>query len=200
LNRYVSLKITLARQPQNTSREVSLYISHLQNSCPGLVALYDIIKIKGPNGEHDGLIFELMGPDLITILKTRPEFQIGEPWERRFTTSFAKKALLGTVQAIHGLHERGIIHGDLHTGNILSCIEPVEVTPKTERELKQSESDARPLRRKDGKRDLWAPSYLLEPRPLNDYFSYDLDPLMKLADLGGGKLSTLEQQRSSISI
>ncbi|KAL5590979.1 hypothetical protein FOBRF1_014536 [Fusarium oxysporum] len=185
LTRYVSLKITIATQPQTTSREVSLYKYHLQNSCPGFVTLYDIIKITGPNGEHDGLVFETMGPDLTTLLRMRLEFQIGKPWERRFTRSFARKALLNTIQGLHGLHERGIIHCDLHCGNILACIEPIEATRNTEQRLKQSESDARPLKRKDGKKDLWAPLYLLEPRPLSDYFSYGLDPLVKLADLGG---------------
>ncbi|EWZ29539.1 CMGC/SRPK protein kinase [Fusarium oxysporum Fo47] len=157
LTRYVSLKITLATQPQTTSRDVSLYKSHLRNSCPGLVTLYDIIKITGLNGAHDGLVFETMGPDLTALLRFRPEFQIGKPWERRFTKYFARRALLNTVQALHSLHERGIIHCDLHCGNILACIEPIEATRNTELRLKQSESDARPLKRKDGKKDLWAP-------------------------------------------
>ncbi|RKK44633.1 hypothetical protein BFJ67_g9066 [Fusarium oxysporum f. sp. cepae] len=135
LARYVSLKITLATQPQTTSREVSLYKSYLQNSCPGLVTLYDIIKITGPNGEHDGLVFETMGPDLTTLLRMRQEFQLGKPWERRFTKSFARKALLNTIQALHRLHERGIIHCDLHYGNILACIEPIEATRNTELRL-----------------------------------------------------------------
>ncbi|KAG5815098.1 hypothetical protein H9Q74_009136 [Fusarium xylarioides] len=130
VNRYVSLKITLATQPNNTSKEVSLYRSHLQDESPYLIVLHETIKITGPNGEHDGLVFETMGPNLTTLLKIRSEFQI-------------------------------------------------------EMNLKQSESDAQPLTRKDGKNDLWAPSYLLEPRPLNDYFSYGLHPIVKLGDLGG---------------
>ncbi|KAF5707131.1 CMGC SRPK kinase [Fusarium globosum] len=185
LARYVSLKITVATQPQTTSREASLYQSQLQNGSSGLVDLYDTVKITGPNGEHEGLVFEPMGPDLTTLLRIRPEFQIGKPWERRFTKSFAKKALFNTIHALHSLHQRGIIHCDLHTGNILACIEPIEVTPNTEQRLKQSETDVQPLKRKDGKKDLWAPLYLLEPRPLSDYFSHALNPLVKLADLGG---------------
>ncbi|KAF4339008.1 CMGC SRPK kinase [Fusarium beomiforme] len=185
LSLYVSLKIIVADQPKNKGKEVSLYKSHLQHGCTGVVALHDVTKITGPNGKHDGLVLEIMGPDLNAFLDKRPEFQIGEPWERRFTKSFAKKATMDTLQALHSLHEHGIIHGDLHFGNILTCIKKVQVTPEIESKLKQSETDARPLKRKDGKEDLWAPSYLLEPRPLIDYFSYDLDPLVKLADLGG---------------
>ncbi|SCN84092.1 SKY1-Protein serine kinase [Fusarium fujikuroi] len=185
MNRYVSLKITLATQQNDTSKEVSLYRSHLKDESPFLVALHDTIKITGPNGEHDGLVFETMGPNLTTLLKIRPEFQIGEPWERSFTKSFAKDALRDTIQALHFLHEHGVIHGDLHPGNILTCVEQLKATPDTEINLKQSDSDAQPLIRKDGKKDLWAPSYLLEPRPLSDYFTYDLHPLVKLSDLGG---------------
>ncbi|KAF5643036.1 CMGC SRPK kinase [Fusarium tjaetaba] len=185
MNRYVSLKITLTTQNSDTSKEASLYRSHLQDESPFLVVLHDTIKIKGPNGEHDGLVFETMGPNLTILLKIRPEFQFGEPWDRRFTNSFAKHALRDIIQALHFLHEHGVIHGDLHPGNILTCIEQLKVTPETEANLKQSESDAEPLKRKDGKKDLWAPSYLLEPRPLNDHFSYDLHPLVKLSDLGG---------------
>ncbi|KAF5649672.1 CMGC SRPK kinase [Fusarium sp. NRRL 52700] len=185
INRYVSLKITLASQKDDTSKEVSIYRSHIKDESPVLVVLHDTIKIQGPNGEHNGLVFETMGPNLTTLLKIRPEFQIGEPWERRFTKSFASDVLQDTIQALHFLHEHGVIHGDLHPGNILACVEQLEVTPSTEISLKQSESDAQPLIRKDGKKDLWAPSYLLQPRPLNDYFSYGLHPLVKLSDLGG---------------
>lgn len=193
LNRYVSLKITLATHTKTMIKEVSLYQSHLPAESPFLVALHDMIKIIGPNGEHYCLVFETMGPILTTFLKIRPEFQIDEPWERRFTKSFAKKALWDTLQALHFLHEHSVIHGDIHPGNILICVEQLQVTPDTEISLKQSEGDAQPLKRRDGKKDLGAPAYLLEPRPLDDYVSYDLGPLVKLADLGGGKFSTLKR-------
>ncbi|EXK28522.1 hypothetical protein FOMG_14993 [Fusarium oxysporum f. sp. melonis 26406] len=144
-----------------------------------------MIKIMGPNGEHYCLVFETMGPNLTTFLKIRLEFQIGEPWERRFTKSFAKKALWDTLQALHFFYEHSVTHGDLHPDSILTYVEQLQVTPDTEISLKQSEGDAQPLKRRDGKKDLWPPAYLLEPRPLDDYVSYDLDPLVKLADLGG---------------
>ncbi|KAF5027023.1 hypothetical protein F66182_899 [Fusarium sp. NRRL 66182] len=185
INRYVSLKITLADQTHDLSKEVKLYRSHLEPGCKYLISLFNVIEIGGPNGKHNGLVFEVMGPNLTALLQQRPEFQIGQPWERRFTKSFTKKALLDTVHALHFLHERGVVHGDLHMGNILSCIDQLQVTSESESELQQPLSDARPLKRRDGKDDLWAPSYLLEPRPLDNYFSYNAQPLVKLADLGG---------------
>ncbi len=187
LDRYVSLKITLASQSKDFGKEATLYQSHLRPGSEHLVALYDVIKITGPNGEHDGLVFETMGPDLTTLLWNRREFQIGQPWERRFTRGFAKRALLDTIRALDFLHERGVVHGDMHPGNILTCIGQLKTDPTLESVLQQPASDGRPLKRRDSKKDLWAPSYLLEPLPLDNYFSYDRDPLVKLADLGSGR-------------
>ncbi|KAM0242289.1 hypothetical protein ACHAP5_007229 [Fusarium lateritium] len=180
-DRHVTLKITLARKSDSVSREVNIYQSCLRPGCEYLVALHDVIRIVGPNGEHDGLVFETMGANLNTFLQKRPEFQIGDPWERRFTIEFTKRALLDVTRALDFVHNRGVVHGDLHLDNILTCIE----TPHSKEELQQQVSDARPLKRRDGREDLWAPSYLLEPKPLTDRFSYELRPLVKLADLGG---------------
>ncbi|KAF5658566.1 CMGC SRPK kinase [Fusarium heterosporum] len=189
-DRYVSLKITLARQGDTSSKEVTLYKSCIGLRYQQLVSLLDVISITGPNGQHDGLVFETMGADLNIFLQKRPEFQIGDPWERRFTKGFAKRALLDIIQALNFLHGYGIVHGDIHLGNILTCIRTPDVTAESESDLRQQLSDTRPLKRLDGKGDLWAPSYLLEPQPLHDYFSYELQPLVKLADLGGGYLLT----------
>ncbi|KAJ3544981.1 hypothetical protein NM208_g2747 [Fusarium decemcellulare] len=185
LDRYVSLKITVAVESGNVSKEVTLYRSRLQPGSTYLVTLYDAVREMGPNGEHDGLIFETMGPNLATLLQKWPDFQIGQPWERRFTKEFAKRSLLDTIRTLHFLHERGVVHGDVHLGNILTCIRQPKASPASESELQQPTSDAQPLKRRDGKKDLWAPSYLLEGRPMEYSVSYDLDPLVKLADLGG---------------
>ena len=183
-DQYVSLKIIVA---DCGGKEVFSYRSHLSDGCAYLVRLHDAFTIIGPNGKHDGLVLEVMGPNLSELLHKRPEFQVGEPWERRFTTAFAKRALLDTLKALDFLHQRDVVHGDLHFGNILTCIGQLKVSPETESKLQQSVSEGHPLVRKDGKRDLWAPSHLLEPRPLHEYFSDELQPLVKLADLGGGK-------------
>jgi len=52
--------------------------------------------------------------------------------------------------------------------------------------LQQPASDGHALKRKDGKKDHWAPAYLLEPLPLDDCFSYGSNPRVKIADLGAG--------------
>ncbi|KAH7184530.1 kinase-like domain-containing protein [Fusarium flagelliforme] len=185
LDRYVSLKITVARTEDRGGKELFFCRSYLSGGCAYIVRLHDAFTIAGPNGKHDALVLEVMGPNLSELLRKRPEFQVGEPWERRFTTAFAKRALLDTLKALDFLHERDMVHGDLHFGNIRTCIGQLKVSAETESKLQQSIGEGQPLERKDGKRDLWAPLYLLEPRPLDENFSYEIEPLVKLADLGG---------------
>lgn len=184
---YVSLKITLADLDKDIEQEVALYQSRLRPRSQYLVALCDFFKIKGPNGEHGCFVFDPMGPDLTSLLKRYPEFQIGEPWERRFSKQFAKEALLDIVRALDFLHSHGVVHGDVHLGNILSNIRHLDVNITSKKMLQQPVGDGRSLRRLDGKADLWAPSYLLEPSPLYAHFSFDIDPLVVVTDLGAGK-------------
>jgi len=73
-----------------------------------------------------------------------------------------------------------VVHGDLHFGNILTCVGQLKVLPGTESKLQQSVDEGQHLERKDGKRDLWAPSYRLEPRPLDEDFFYEPEPLVNL--------------------
>ena len=186
-NYYVSLKITVTGTEDVDGKEVFFYRSYLLAGCASLVRLHDAFTITGPNGKHDGLVLDTLGPNLSELLRKRPEFQVCEPWERRFTTAFAKRAFLDTLKALDLRHQRDVVHGDLHFGNVLTCIGQLKVSPETERKLQQSVSEGKPLVRKDGKKDLWAPSYLLEPRPLHEYFSDELQPFVKLAGLGGGK-------------
>jgi hypothetical protein len=68
------------------------------------------------------MVFVTMGPNLTTFLQKRPEFQIGEPWEQRFTKT-AKPALSDTLQTLHLFHKWDAVYRDLHLGNIHMRIE-----------------------------------------------------------------------------
>jgi non-specific serine/threonine protein kinase len=56
--------------------------------------------------------------------------------------------------------------------------------------LEQPAAEGVPLQRRDGKVDLWAPSYLLPPAPLDHLvpFDFGIDPVVKIADLGAAFL------------
>jgi serine/threonine protein kinase len=63
---------------------------------------------------------EVLGPNLDSLLKHHPGFQIGEPWEHRFPKHFAKRVLRDTLLGLDFPHSHGVVHGDLHPGNILA--------------------------------------------------------------------------------
>jgi hypothetical protein len=79
-----------------------------------------------------------------------------------------------------------LAHGDLHRGNILANIRPLgnPLTDPTAEQTLQLPRQGHALQRRDGKPDLWAPSYLTQAAPLHDQVSFELDPVVKLADLG----------------
>ena len=128
-----------------------------------------------------------MGPNVNTMLRLSPQCRIGEDWERRFPTQWTRRILRDALLGLRFLHSEGIVHGDFHLGNILFTIKLSCLTPDHIEGLIQYPDAHNMLRRRDGKIDLWAPKYLLEPKSLYNYTSLDLDPLVKVSDLGGGK-------------
>ncbi|KAJ4412065.1 hypothetical protein N0V82_008865 [Gnomoniopsis sp. IMI 355080] len=96
-----------------------------------------------------------------------------------------KRILRNVLHGLQYLHSYGIVHGDIHMGNILVTIRPLECDAGTIADLKQRPEDGEPLKRRDGKQDLWAPPYQLVPAGLLEYNSTELDPYVKIADIGG---------------
>ena len=198
---FAALKIAIASiDPVCIEKEVALYgrLNHHDVQVDGarrFVHLCDFFHHAGPNGQHSCWVFEPMGPNLNTMLKRCPDFQIGEPWERRFTPQYAKRLLRDTLYGLDFLHSNDVVHGDLHPGNILVAIRPLEADDKMIQDLETWPSQGSSLDRLDGKADLWAPPYLLQPDPLYDYTSADLEPLAKITDLGAGEfLSNFESE------
>jgi serine/threonine protein kinase len=125
------------------------------------------------------------------MLYLSPRCRFGEnfdDWQWRLPKQWAKRASRESLLGLQYLHANGIVHGDIHGGNILFTAKlpsPERLTPE---KLEPQPSKYSFLQRKDNKIDLWAPRYILEPVSLYDYTSEDLDPLVKICDLGGGKM------------
>ena len=198
MNCYVALKIAIASCEQaTTDREISLYhqlakIGTQHNGFQYLVCLQDFFVHHGPNGRHACFVFEPMGPNLSMMQdllhRNLPLKTLKGSWKRPFPKQFAKRALREILLGLQFLHTSGVVHGDLHMGNILVSIRPIGMDNTSLQRLEQSPSQGNPLRRLDGKVDRWAPLYLLEPASLYDYTSPELDPQVKITDLGAGKL------------
>ncbi len=189
LNSFAALKVTVAGSGKETAdRSLAIYRSLPQTASHHVVGVRDSFEVLGPNGRHTCLVMDPLGPHIGFLLARRPEFsdRTLEPWDcrPRFPKPLARRILRDALLGLRALHQHGIVHGDLHPGNILATIPPLDEPVSVEEKLRQLPSEGKPLTRLDGKTDCWAPPYLLEPAPLQDLVSFKLDPVVKLADLG----------------
>lgn len=104
------MKITTAGS-SHTSQEVGIMLALADSKLthPGgsehIRSLYDHFQIHGPNGVHECLVLELLGPDVPDLIERLPR--------RRLPATLAKTAARQTLRALEALHQRGIVHGGL---------------------------------------------------------------------------------------
>lgn len=201
MSRLVARKITKASLTKSADRELGVYrklssSGSANSEC--FAGLLDSFQIKGPNGLHTAFVFEPLGPHLRDVLEATPEFWHGSmfpddvffkniPECQRFPKDLGKRVLKNVLYGLQYLHTYGIVHGDLHMGNILVTIRSLELNAATMKELQQKSEDGEATKRLDGKQDRWAPAYQLSPAGLLKYSSTELDPYIKITDLGGCK-------------
>ncbi|WEW59177.1 serine/threonine protein kinase, CMGC [Emydomyces testavorans] len=133
-----------------------------------VVSLLDSFEHKGPNGIHVCMVFEVLGENLLGLIKRWNHRGIPMPLVKQIT----KQVLLG-LDYLH--RECGIIHTDLKPENVLIEIGDVEHIVKTyvnEEELRKEKEDNRNGRRR--RRTLITGSQPL-PSPLNTSFT-NIDP------------------------
>lgn len=174
----LSLYQKLARAAQN--RDSASYFLGLEHH----------FTQTGPNGLHTCLVFRPMGPHLSQFIRGSPQFLHGDILDDLYVLplAVAKRVLREVLLGLQHLHRNDIVHGDLHPGNILVNLntQGFEATPASR--LGQNPEEGDVLRRFDGRKDLWSPSYLISGANLKEFTSVDLDPLIKIADLGAGNV------------
>lgn len=136
-----------------------------------VVSLLDSFNHKGPNGTHVCMVFEVLGENLLGLIKRWNHRGIPMPLVKQIT----KQVLLG-LDYLH--RECGIIHTDLKPENVLIEIGDVEQIVKTyvneEPKKKGDDDSARNGRRR--RRTLITGSQPL-PSPLNANFNHaDIAP------------------------
>ncbi|OJJ50695.1 hypothetical protein ASPZODRAFT_137844 [Penicilliopsis zonata CBS 506.65] len=130
-----------------------------------VVSLLDSFEHKGPNGVHVCMVFEVLGENLLGLIKRWNHRGIPMPLVKQIT----KQVLLG-LDYLH--RECGIIHTDLKPENVLIEIGDVEQIVQTYvqgEEQKKEKEDNRNGRRR--RRTLITGSQPL-PSPLNASFSH----------------------------
>ncbi|EON65280.1 CMGC/SRPK protein kinase [Coniosporium apollinis CBS 100218] len=129
LQRYVAVKIAVAEvglesRELQVLRVLSANISTHSGS-QHVVQLLDDFQHAGPNGTHTCLVFEVLGPNIPTVIDAR--FADGR-LPGKIARRVCKHALLG----LDFLHQHQVGHGDLHTGNIAFTLPSLDPMPEEE--------------------------------------------------------------------
>ncbi|CAH7670225.1 CMGC/SRPK protein kinase [Phakopsora pachyrhizi] len=133
-NCHVALKIVKsARHYTETAEDEIKLLRRVVEAKPDhpgrrhLVLLLDHFRHSGPNGSHVCMVFEVLGENLLGLIKRFEYRGIPEPVVRKI----ARQVLLG-LDYLHG--ECGIIHTDLKPENVLVCVDDVEEVVRQELE------------------------------------------------------------------
>lgn len=170
--KHVALKIvrSAAHYTETALDEIKLLnkVVEANKNHPGrkhVVSLLDSFNHRGPHGMHVCMVFEVLGENLLGLIKRWNHRGIPMPLVKQIT----KQVLLG-LDYLH--RECGIIHTDLKPENVLIEIGDVEQIVKTYvKEDEKEKADHRNGRRR--RRTLIAGSQPL-PSPLNASFSSEM--------------------------
>lgn len=158
-----------------------------------LLKLLDSFEEMGPNGVHTCMVYEPMGSTVADGIKMLPEYRgqsdLHEVW--RYPKQMAKQILKQTLLGLDRLHRLGIVHGDLHTGNLLFTAQGLNHIAPTD--LTQDPETTEALKPLDGWMAKWAPAYRALPQPLYDHTDFSDDLKIYISDLGGGKICHADQ-------
>lgn len=147
-NRHVALKVvrSAAHYTETAVDEIKLCqrIADADPSHPGhahVVSLLDQFEHEGPNGRHVCMVFEVLGENLLGLIKRYEHRGIPMAVVKQIT----RQILLG-LDYLH--RECGIIHTDLKPENVLIAIDDVEevaraAASQTAEEMKMPDSGRR---------------------------------------------------------
>ncbi|KAJ6463435.1 kinase-like domain-containing protein [Mycena sanguinolenta] len=101
-----------------------------------IVRMFDHFVHEGPNGRHQCIVGEVLGPSLAA--------DVSPFWDPEILPGDMVRRLAGQIAVgVSYLHKRGAAHGDLHPGNVLLCL------PKTWASPSDVENDIGPPRKRE---------------------------------------------------
>lgn len=205
---YVAIKISISKpNPKSPNRESTVLqtlatAAHDANQ-PGyqyLMMMKDFFEITGPNGRHECLVLELLGPSVADYLDAHS-------YDERLPGELAKRVVKQTLLGLAFLHERGIAHGgmlpilltvtvpiisihlpnphpcdlDLHTRNLAFTIPSLQALREEDFIRKLGRPETGTVQRTDGQPlESSLPRYLVRPTS----YHQDIETSIKIIDFG----------------
>ncbi|KAI1198835.1 kinase-like protein [Nemania serpens] len=162
---YVAIKICSANTSEDSVEEKIL--QHLSNTKreslaahPGkdlVQSVVDAFDLRGPNGHHKCLV---MPPAMVSVRDAKEA-----SYSRLFRPNIARSIIAQLALAVDFVHEKGIVHGDIHMGNVFFRLS-LGVNNLTPEEIYQTygKPELEQVVRVDGKPvDDGVPSHLVVP-------------------------------------
>lgn len=173
--RYVSIKIVAASETGKTNESRILLHLQARKPSPGnssspekkdgseirtgsefVLDVYSQFLLEGPNGSHQCIVSEFLGPSIYCALDELGRSSISSRVVRRLA-----------FQAVCGLsfiHRCGVTHGDLHLGNLLLYTSAFATWTDADIERYLGKPDTYPIQRHDGEPIApYAPEYEVVP-------------------------------------
>lgn len=151
---------------------------HPGSSC--VLMLKDQFSIQGPNGNHDCLAYEVLGP---SIARIREEY-IGFNGTVYLTLPCARKVVYQVLLGLDYMHSVGVVHGDLYAANVLFALKNLSQEP-IESLRQPYDQVSMEVKRISGPQQRGDPRHLSLDMPLNLLLSPDGN--VKLSDLGNSE-------------
>ncbi|RBA19856.1 CMGC/SRPK protein kinase [Fusarium proliferatum] len=111
---YVALKVTISEAKESRELKVLQALSSQPNNHPGwhyVNKMLDHFTILGPNGSHDCLVLELVGPNVADVVERHLK-------DSRLPSNAARLFSKQILQGLDFLSASDIGHGDVHTRNL----------------------------------------------------------------------------------
>lgn len=182
-NRYVALKIDMARNFKPDHLPMECYLATLDQSISGsqyFDAPLDYFTILGPNGKHQCIVSPVLGPEIA------PDIWRYIEKDRRAVVlrDIARQA----VKAMRFLHNNQIFHGDFRPSNILLKLRSFDHLPETEVLRRLCQHDCRTFPVVDitsgGVPPAFLPRYIVEAVDIGQIGMEFVTPTISVIDFG----------------
>ncbi|KAI1110044.1 kinase-like protein [Nemania sp. NC0429] len=159
MSRNVAVKFSVSEKNDNHETHILQAISAFRGDHPGrahLVQMLDCFIVDGPNGTHDCLVLELLGPsvqDAITSYK-----------DHRLPAALAKSTAYQALQGLDLLSQHKISHADFHSGNVAFKLPDLDLLDEHQFFKKYGKPEISGVHSTDGAvATIHVPSYIVQP-------------------------------------